>query len=298
MTKSLKVLVTGSEGQLGNSLKSVINESNNNINFDFLNKKNLDITNYNFLKSFFKNNNFDIILNFAAYTAVDKAETDSLNAHKVNTLGVENLARIGNEFNIFIIHISTDYVFDGKNKDLYTEKDKTFPLNEYGKSKLEGENKLNQFSTRYLIIRVSWLYSEFNKNFFKSIVEKSKKENFLNIVNDQIGSPTYAVDFSIDLIKIIEKIYQDFFHHKEYKEVFHYCNLGTTSWHGFASEIVKNTDSNIQINKIKTDFLQLAATRPSNSSLNPKKIQDAFGIKINTWQESLLNCINNMCIKN
>ena len=297
MTKSLKVLVTGSEGQLGNSLKSAINKSNKNINFYFRNKKNLDITNYNFLENFFKNNNFDIILNCAAYTAVDKAETDSLNAHKVNGLGVENLARIGSKFNIFIIHISTDYVFDGENKNLYKEKDKTFPLNEYGKSKLEGENKLNKFSNRFLIIRVSWLYSEFNKNFFKSIVEKSKNENFLNIVNDQIGSPTYAVDFSIDLIEIIEKIYQDFFH-KEYKELFHYCNLGTTSWHGFASEIVKNINSNIQINKIKTDSLQLAATRPSNSSLNPKKIQDAFGIKINSWQKSLLNCIGNMCIKN
>lgn len=291
MSNIIKILVIGSDGQLGQSFKS-LKDIPNNFKITFSNRSSLDITNKNLLEEFIANNHFDFILNFSAYTDVDNAESSSDVAYNINSLGVENLASVCTRHNIFVIHISTDYVFDGKFNELYNERNTPNPLNIYGRSKLEGENKLQLISSRYMIIRVSWLYSEFKKNFFKTIVRLSEEKNSLDIVNDQIGSPTYAVDFSRDLAKIIQKTHKDFFN-KDFEEIFHYANTGSTSWHGFASEILILLGSDIKPNKIFTKSLNLKASRPTNSSLDSTKIQTFFNIKIESWRTSLLNCVIN-----
>ncbi len=291
MKKKIRILVTGSNGQLGKSFQSLKNFPEY-FDIKYTNRDDLDITNMQSLLGFFSDVSYDFILNFAAFTDVEKAESEYDQANKVNSSGLENLAKIGNLFNIFIIHISTDYVFDGYIDGLYTEKDIENPLNKYGKSKLDGEKKLKLLSSRFIIIRVSWLYSEFNKNFFNTMIHLAKTKKSLSVVSDQISSPTYAVDFSRNLIEIIKKIYLE---HKEkpFQEIFHYSNTGTTSWHNFAKEIFNLMNINIDIKKIDTKNLELNANRPCNSSLNSKKITDFFDIKIETWKDSLINCVNN-----
>lgn len=291
MKKKIRILVTGSNGQLGKSFQSLKNFPEY-FDIKYTNRDDLDITNMHSLQGFFSDVSYDFILNFAAFTDVEKAESEYDQANRVNSSGLENLAKIGNLFNIFIIHISTDYVFDGYIDRLYTEKDIENPLNRYGKSKLDGEKKLKLLSSRFIIIRVSWLYSEFNKNFFNTMIHLAKTKKSLSVVSDQISSPTYAVDFSRNLIEIIKKIYLE---HKEkpFQEIFHYSNTGTTSWHNFAKEIFNLMNFSIDIKKIDTKNLELNANRPCNSSLNSKKITDFFDIKIETWKDSLLNCVNN-----
>ncbi len=291
MKKKIRILVTGSNGQLGKSFQSLKNFPEY-FDIKYTNRDDLDITNMHSLQGFFSDVSYDFILNFAAFTDVEKAESEYDQANRVNSSGLENLAKIGNLLNIFIIHISTDYVFDGYIDRLYTEKDIENPLNRYGKSKLDGEKKLKLLSSRFIIIRVSWLYSEFNKNFFNTMIHLAKTKKSLSVVSDQISSPTYAVDFSRNLIEIIKKIYLE---HKEkpFQEIFHYSNTGTTSWHNFAKEIFNLMNFSIDIKKIDTKNLELKANRPCNSSLNSKKITDFFDIKIETWKDSLLNCVNN-----
>lgn len=291
MKNKIRILVTGSDGQLGKSFQSLKNFPDY-FDIKYTNRDDFDITNMDALHSFFSNSNYDFILNFAAFTDVERAESDYDQANIVNSFGLENLAQIGNLFNIFIIHISTDYVFNGRLARLYTEKDIANPLNKYGKSKLNGEKKLKLLSSRFIIIRVSWLYSEFNKNFFNTMIQLSKTKKSLSVVIDQTSSPTYAVDFSRNLIEIIKKIHSE---HKEriFKETFHYSNTGTTSWHNFAKEIFNLMNIHIDIKKIETKDLVLQANRPHNSSLNSKKIIDFFDIKIETWKDSLINCVNN-----
>jgi dTDP-4-dehydrorhamnose reductase len=291
LVKPIKVIVTGADGQLGRSINSVKNLSDD-IVFKFKNKTNLDITNFFTLDDFFLKNEFDVIINCAAYTAVDMAEKDHEKAFEINKSGVENLAKIGKKHNIFIIHVSTDYVFEGTKEDLYVEEDETYPLNIYGISKLEGEKMLKKFSSRYMIIRVSWLYSEFGQNFFKTIIKKIDHSDELSIVFDQIGSPTYAVELSTNIVLILKKM-RKYLLKKEFKEIFHYANTGTTSWHGFASEISRNINSSVNLKKINTSSLNLPAARPKNSGLDSFKIQKFFGIKIKTWQDSLLTCLSN-----
>ena len=173
MKKKIRILVTGSNGQLGKSFQSLKNFPEY-FDIKYTNRDDLDITNMHSLQGFFSDVSYDFILNFAAFTDVEKAESEYDQANRVNSSGLENLAKIGNLFNIFIIHISTDYVFDGYIDRLYTEKDIENPLNRYGKSKLDGEKKLKLLSSRFIIIRVSWLYSEFNKNFFNTMIHLAK----------------------------------------------------------------------------------------------------------------------------
>ena len=234
----MRILVTGKNGQLGRSIYKIVNTANgDNLppnEFIFVGREELDLSSESSISHYFDSNDrFDVIINCAAYTAVDKAEEEQELANQVNHLAVKKLANIANEQKAKLVHVSTDYVFDGTGGKPYKETDKINPINVYGKTKLAGEKTLQEIMpTDAIIIRTSWLYSEFGNNFVKTMLNLGKERDELNVVSDQIGSPTYATDLAKVILKIIDnKDYQD---KKQPTEIYHYSNKGRVSWYDFA----------------------------------------------------------------
>jgi dTDP-4-dehydrorhamnose reductase len=284
------VLVTGSNGQLGRSLNHLVDQNKTDYRFVFATRQQLDLTDFENIRSFIEKNQFDVIINCAAYTAVDKSEVEKEQANLVNHLSVKNIAEIARDNCIKLIHISTDYVFDGLKLKPYIEKDNTSPKNVYGKTKLDGENAiLSTMACDALIIRTSWLYSEYGNNFLDTILKLTQTKEKLNIVSDQIGSPTYANDLAIAILTIIES--SKFSKASEISEVFHYSNGGKCSWYDFAREIVQITGKKCSIDPIFSKDYPQSATRPKHVLLDKDKIRNSFGLDIIFWKDSLNKCI-------
>jgi dTDP-4-dehydrorhamnose reductase len=290
----MRILVTGKSGQLGRSIQKIAYEENkfsqSNRHFVFVGREELDLTNGNNIAHYFENNVFDVIINCAAYTAVDKAEKEKDLANQVNCLAVRQLAQIAKKQKAKLIHISTDYVFDGVSKHSYKETDYTSPINVYGQTKLDGEKAIREIMpTDAIIIRTSWVYSEFGNNFVKTIIKLGREKDEISVVNDQIGSPTYATDLADAILAIIGS--QEFRKNDQVMQIFHYSNEGELSWYEFAKEILKESKIDCEVNPIKTLEYPTPAKRPINTLLEKDKILEFFDIKIHNWKKSIQACI-------
>ena len=271
----MKILITGAKGQLGSELSKTIPDA------ILADKEELDITDFEAVKQFVNTNKIDTIINCVAYTAVDKAEDDEENTYKVNVLGAENLAKT----NCKLIHISTDYVFDGKNYEPYIEEDKTEPLSVYGKTKLESENVVLKNNKQAIVIRTSWLYSTYGNNFVKTMLRLGKEKESLNVVFDQVGTPTYAKDLAETIKIIIPNI------NEKTSGIYHFSNEGVCSWYDFATEIMSLSNLNCKVKPILSIEYPTKATRPHYSVLNKNKIKKTFNVEIRHWKEALMDCL-------
>lgn len=277
------ILVTGSNGQLGSELRQIA-PNYQDYNFLFTDVKDLDITNHGDVACFIESNKINVIINCAAYTAVDKAESKPELAHAINHLAVANFAQIAKDKNIKLIHISTDYVFDGSNDKPYLETDKPNPQSVYGQTKLDGElamQKINPVNS--IIIRTSWVYSRFGNNFVKTMIRLAETRDEISVVADQIGSPTNAADLAKAILTILPKI------SNETLELLHYSNEGVCSWYDFAKAIFEIKEVPVKVNSIKSSDYQTLAFRPFYSVLDKKKIKNIYGVIIPNWRESLKN---------
>ena len=274
-----KVLITGAKGQLGCCLKEA-SKNYPDIDFSFVDKEILDITNPKVVTTFFEEHTFDFCINAAAYTQVDKAESDEEQAFLVNAEGVKNLSIACKQRNVTLFHISTDYVFDGNKQLPYKETDEVNPINVYGASKLKGEEYIKEICDRYFIFRTSWLYSQYGHNFLKSILKLSKEKDTLTITTEQTGSPTNANDLADVLIKCI---------HLDLKEygIYHFSNDGKATWYDFAKSIIEFSGLSKVVHVVKTDYYPTFAKRPANSILETSKIKNALRVRILPWKESL-----------
>lgn len=256
-----KVLVTGANGQLGKTIKELYEEKNIGLEFVFVSRGEFDITKKGNITSFFSKHKFDYCINCAAYTNVEQAEKKPKIAYKVNAEGVENLAYVCEENNIMLIHISTDYVFNGEKEEPYTINDKTNPINEYGKSKLEGEKHIKRIMTKYFIIRTSWLYSKkHGNNFYKTIIKKAQTVKDLSITTEQRGCPTDTVNLSRFIINLIQENNNSF-------GVFHFCDEKVMTWYDFAEQILIENNLSHNINLVKVNNYRTFARRPKSSVL-------------------------------
>jgi len=278
----MKILVTGANGQLGKALQEEI------VLFDtieaiFLSKDQLDITSKNFIENAVDLHKPDVIINTAAYTAVDKAEDNKEQAFLINAEAVGNMAAICKLNEIKFVHISTDYVFDGNKSTGYLENDLTNPQSIYGDSKLAGEQIiLDKGLSEYLIIRTSWVYSVYGSNFVKTMLRLAKERKEISVVNDQMGNPTYANDLANAILKIISKL------DKNTSGIYHYANKGSVSWYNFASKVFEYYyNEDIVIKPISSDQFLTKAKRPKYSALDTSKIQKQFEVDIPFWEESL-----------
>jgi len=285
----LKVLITGANGQLGQSIQKFAHQYAK-LAFTFVTRQELDLSHPQIIESYFDTNQFDVIINCAAYTAVDKAEEEPNLADQINHQAVAQLAKICQKKHTPIIHISTDYVFDGKNFRPYKETDPTHPQNTYGRTKLRGEQALLKANINGLIIRTSWVYSEFGHNFVKTMLKLSKTHSQLNIVSDQIGTPTYAGDLAQTILNILAN-HQNKLHAPIQHHIYHYSNLGVASWYDFAHTIFQLKKISCQIHPIPSESYPTPAKRPYYSLLNKSKIQQAFQLDIPHWQQSLAQCL-------
>lgn len=272
-------LVTGANGQLGNCLRQRLDDK-----AVYVDKDELDITDAQAVFEFCQKQNFAAIINCAAYTAVDKAESDEELARKINADGPANLAATG----IPLIHISTDYVFDGNNCRPYNENDTPHPQSVYGRTKLLGEKLVMEKASAAVIIRTAWLYSEFGGNFVKTMRRLGAEKERLNVVFDQVGTPTYAGDLAQAIVDILPQLRSGM------KEICHYSNEGVCSWYDFAVEIMKASALPCLVLPIESKDYPTPATRPAYSVLNKAKIKNLFGISINHWKESLNTCLKNL----
>ena len=281
------VLVTGSSGQVGNEIKAI--SSDYSYNFFFTDRNNIDITSKDSIKEFCKTNNINVIINCAAYTAVDKAQSDEINADLINRKAVKKLALVSQELNIKLIHISTDYVFDGKNFKPYCEEFQTNPQSIYGKTKLDGENEMRDINPKNsIIIRTSWIYSYYGNNFVKTMLRLGKEKEELGVIFDQVGTPTYAKDLAITILNIIPQI------ENSKVEIYNYSNEGVLSWYDFAKEIMKMAKLNCKINPIETYQYPTPAKRPHFSLLNKSKIKSKFNLEIPYWKDGLDDCLKRL----
>jgi len=284
----MNILVTGANGQLGSEIKEV-SKHKTDFRFFFKNSKELDITKSLLVEKYILKNNINIVINCAAYTAVDKAETDISKAKEVNDLGVENLVLALKKVNGKIIHISTDYVFNGESFIPYKEDSKVCPLGVYGNTKRGGEKHLLNASIEGIVIRTSWLYSSFGNNFVKTILKLGEERNELNVVCDQIGSPTYAKDLAVVCLQLLTKIKLDSF-----SKIYHYSNEGVASWYDFAKAIILYGGIDCEIKPIEAKEYPTPAKRPSYSVMNTAKIKEDFNIEIPYWKDSLKSCIKEL----
>ena len=281
----MNILVTGSNGQLGSEIK-LLSHAFPQYNFIFTDIAELDITSKEKVSVFFEENKIDLIINAAAYTAVDKAESDKNNAMLVNSTAVKLLSEASERYNAFFIHTSTDYVFDGNGKKPYTENDNVSPQSIYGSSKLSGEIEMQKICRKGIIIRTAWLYSAFGNNFVKTILRVGKERGELKVVNDQIGSPTYAADLAkaiLDIIPQIDKI--------DKVELFHYSNEANITWFDFAKAIIEISGIKCIVNPVSSSEFPTPVKRPAYSVLDKSKIKSIFGIEVPFWKESLEICL-------
>jgi dTDP-4-dehydrorhamnose reductase len=280
------ILVTGSNGQLGSEIREIaLNHSE--YNFLFTDFSDLDITNHIEVSELIKNNKINVIINCAAYTAVDKAESEPELSNAINHLATANLARLSRDNNIKLIHISTDYVFDGTNHKPYVETDIPSPQSIYGKTKLDGEIEMQQINpANSVIIRTSWVYSKFGNNFVKTMLRIAETRDEISVVADQIGTPTNASDLGKAILTILPLI------KNKNVEVFHYSNEGVCSWYDFVKTIFEIKGINCNVLPITSDQFPTAAKRPHFSLLNKKKIKTMFQIEVPYWKDSLNTVIS------
>jgi dTDP-4-dehydrorhamnose reductase len=279
----MKVLVIGSDGQLGLEFQKISN-SYDSLSWVFSTIKTLDLLKLDTINSFLNDINPSVIINCAAYTSVDKAETESKLANTINYKAVDIISRWTNDHNKKLIHISTDYVFEGLSKLPLFEHSNTNPVNEYGRSKLKGEQVCLKNDTNSIIIRTSWLYSSFGKNFVKTMISLMKNNNTVKVVNDQIGSPTYANDLAKFIIEII-------MNSKNKSGLFHYSNEGEISWFEFAKSIKELYMLDCEIIGVSSKEFKTIAKRPKYSLLNKSKIKKTFNLEIPNYKQSLEDCI-------
>jgi dTDP-4-dehydrorhamnose reductase len=282
------ILVTGSNGQLGNELR-VLASDYKAYNFIFTDIGELDVTDADKIAKYIKTNKVDTVLNCAAYTNVDKAETEKADAILVNATAVKNIAQACNKAGALMVHFSTDYVFDGKQYRPYTENDTAAPKSIYGKTKLDGEIEVIFNAKRALIIRTSWLYSSFGKNFVKTIVDKSKSQKEFKVVFDQIGTPTYAADLAKATLDILPNVKQ-----KIRTEIYNYSNEGVASWYDFAKAIVDIKKLHCKVIPIPSKEYPTEAQRPFYSILDKSRIKNDFDITIPYWRDSLEVCLSKL----
>ncbi len=283
----MTILITGAYGQVGSELK-VLSEQYD-WTFHFHNRDTLDITSLEDVLRFFDENNIDTCINCAAYTAVDKAESDEATARLVNVIGAENLARACATRNATLIHYSTDYVYHGSQNRPFKETDTTSPQGVYAATKLEGDEKVLAANLRTLVIRTSWVYSSFGHNFVKTMLRLGKERDHLTVIFDQTGTPTYARDIAAATLTILQGL--DDINIQEVAGIYHFSNEGVTSWYDFAKAIfeIKNIDCHVA--PIETKDYPTPAARPHFSVLNKGKIKAVFGLEIPHWRDSLKDCL-------
>ena len=289
MTKFQTILVTGCTGQLGQSIQSIAADFPE-FEFVFANRQGLDLNDEISMAKFFENQTFDIIINCAAHTAVDKAESEPELANQINHLAVQKLARIVKEHRSKLIHISTDYVFSGKQYRPYLETDEVQPQGVYGETKLYGERDIQSIlKTNAIIIRTSWIYSEYGNNFVKTMLKLGQQRDTLNVIFDQVGTPTYAKDLAKSIMCIIKS--QAF--NKEYfkTDIVNYSNEGVCSWYDFAKTIFKLTNTQCRVLPVETKDYPTPAKRPHYSVLNKTKIKQTYHLTIPYWKDSLRLCL-------
>lgn len=283
------ILVTGSNGQLGNELRLVVEEKDKVNNYFFTDVEELDITNKSEVLQFLHANNINVVVNCAAYTNVDKAEDESVIADLINHIGVKNLAESCKERDGFLIHISTDYVFDGTKNTPYTEIDETKPLGVYGVTKLRGENAILNSGCEYVIIRTSWLYSAFGNNFLKTIQRLTAEKENLKVVFDQVGTPTYAGDLANVIYTIIQRDKADI-----KNQIYHFSNEGVCSWYDFAVAINEASGHVCNIKPCHSIEFPSKVKRPSYSVLDKSKIKNNLRLQIPDWNVSMHKCISRL----
>lgn len=283
-----KVLITGSSGQLGSELRALSN-SFNQYEFVFADRTLFNLNQTSQMETFFTQQNIAVIINCAAYTNVDKAEEEVEAAEAANHEAVAALANIALEKNISLVHISTDYVFDGSKKSSYLETDETNPINVYGKSKCSGERVIQSIAPRNsIIIRTSWVFSEYGNNFVKTMLKLGKERESLGVIYDQIGSPTYAKDLAYAILEIIPKL------NNAKPEIYHFTNEGETNWYDFAKEIFSLSNLDCKVNPLTTEQYPTKAKRPPYSLMSKGKIKHVFDLDIRHWKDALKECLNNI----
>lgn len=297
------ILVSGKNGQLGKELQD-ISSSVENFEFIFFDKEEMNIADEAALQSIFKKYSPSFFINCAAYTAVDKAETEKEAAYKINAASVGTVAKFCNQFNTKLIHVSTDYVFDGKGTEPYKEENATSPVNYYGYTKLEGEQLALKNNPGSIIIRTSWVYSKHGNNFVKTMLRLMHERKEINVVNDQFGSPTYAKDLAEMIVTIVNRQSSNvnaqtstgnLFHVSPFtSHVYHFSNEGIISWYDFAVAIKEIKGLDCKINSIPTSSYPTPAKRPSYSAFNKTKIINAYSIQLKNWKESLSECLSQL----
>ncbi|MBR4841024.1 MAG: dTDP-4-dehydrorhamnose reductase [Paludibacteraceae bacterium] len=277
----MNILVTGANGQLGNSIRKISGSYPNN--YFFTDMPEVDITNLPLLENLMKEKQIDAIINCAAYTAVDKAEDDVELATKINVDGPRNLAIAAKNAHAKLVHVSTDYVFDGKRNLPLKETDATAPIGVYGRTKLAGEEVVKEVGCDAVVVRTAWLYSEFGGNFVKTMLRLGRERSEMGVVYDQVGTPTYATDLAVALMELLTKGFSGF-------SLYHYSNEGVISWYDFAKTIFDLSGIKIKLNALESSEYPSKAERPAFSVLNKKKIREA-GIKVPYWRDSLIECL-------
>lgn len=278
------VLVTGSSGQLGQSLQYLA-PNYQEIQFVFCTSADLNITDIEQCHAVFKQYQPDYCINAAAYTAVDKAESEPEKAHIINVIGAKNIAEVCKAYNAVLLHISTDFVFNGTKKSPYTEEDIPNPTGVYGKTKREGEIAVQQTWEKHFIVRTSWVYSQFGHNFMKTMLRLASERDTISVVNDQIGTPTNAVDLADALVQIILTDNQQPKAH--YFGIYNFSNEGQCSWYDFAKKIFEINKTQIELKAIPTSSFPTPAQRPAYSVLDKSKIKNTFGLSIKNWDACL-----------
>ena len=277
------ILITGAEGQLGMCFHDLVKEFPT-YNLIFVSKKNLDVSKANSLYKVYEKHPFDGIINCAAYSKVDKSEIETKKAYEINEHGVQNLVTFAEKKNIFIIHFSTDYVFDGNFRIPLKEDHSKNPLNHYAQSKLAGEKILSKANCSHTTFRISWLFSPFGNNFVKKILKLSNTNKEIKVVNDQLGSPTYGIDLArVILEKLTNPKFFDF-------NCYHYANKGTVSWYEFAKKIIEISKKNCVVYPCLTCEYEMLAPRPKYSVLDTKRIENHLSLSISDWENALIRC--------
>lgn len=279
----MNILVTGGNGQLGNSIQKISAKYPEH-KFIFTDVPEVDITDLNLLRNLVKKESIGAIINCAAFTAVDKAESCEELAGKINIDGPKNLAIAAHEVGAKLVHISTDYVFGGKNCLPLKESDETAPIGVYGKTKRQGEIEVEKSGCDAIVIRTAWLYSEYGNNFVKTMLRLGKERESLNVVYDQIGTPTYATDLAYAIMTLLNKGIKGF-------ETYHFSNEGVISWFDFTKAIFEIAGYNTKVGAIESFEYPTAAERPAYSVLNKRKIREA-GVSVPYWKDSLKECMS------
>jgi dTDP-4-dehydrorhamnose reductase len=282
-----KIVIIGGNGQLGNCIRKIAPDFENKYEFVFTDSKTLDITDEDQVNDFFYDHKPDFCINASAYTAVDLAEKEEEKAFAVNAYGVAHLAQACADHKSILIHVSTDYVFDGDTNLSYSEDDFTNPIGVYGQSKRKGEELALEINPKTVILRTSWLYSEFNKNFLKTMINLFSQKDELGIVADQFGQPTNANDLAEAILEIIETPNKTF-------GIFHFSNYPETTWFEFAKKIAEFSKSTVKLNPLTTEQYPTPAKRPTRSTLALDKIEQVYKIEPKHWENSLEDCVNTL----